>query len=49
MGIICYVSNKNVSSIRFGGIGLGAAGMMVMVPESQQAEALEIISDLGME
>lgn len=47
--IICYVNNESVSSIRFGGIGMGAASMMVMVPESQQDEALKIISDLGLE
>lgn len=47
--IICYVNNENASGIRFGGIGLGAAGMEVMVPESQADAALQIISELGLQ
>jgi len=46
--IVCYVNNENVSSVRFGGIGMGAAGMMVMVPESQAEKARQLISDLGL-
>jgi len=47
--VVCYVNNENVSSMRFGGLGFGAASMMVMVPESQRDEALQIISELGLE
>ena len=47
--VVCYINNENVSSVRFGGIGFGAAGMMVMVPESQQEKARQIISNLGLE
>lgn len=48
-GIICYVNNENASSVRFGGIGFGAASMMIMVPQTQLEEARRIISDLGLE
>jgi hypothetical protein len=47
--IVCYVNNENGSSVRFGGLGFGAASMMVMVPESQKDQALQIISELGLE
>ena len=47
--IICYVNNENTSGTHFGGIGLGAASMAVMVPESQAEEAIEIIKGLGIE
>lgn len=46
--IICYVNNEIGSSMRFGGVGMGAASMMIMVPESQLDETLRIISDLGL-
>lgn len=47
-GIVCYVNNENASVTRFGGIGFGAAGMAVMVPEDQAGQALQIIADLGL-
>lgn len=47
--ILCYVNNENAAGIRFGGIGLGAAGMDVMVPEGQADAALQIISELGLQ
>ena len=45
--ILCYVDNENMSAIRFGGMAIGAAAMTVMVPESQQEQAHQIISELG--
>lgn len=47
--IVCYINNENASTVRFGGLGFGAASMMVMVPENQRDKALKIISDLGLE
>jgi hypothetical protein len=47
--IICYVNNENTASTHFGGIGLGAASMAVMVPENQAEQAVEIIKGLGIE
>jgi hypothetical protein len=47
--IVCYVNNENVSSMRFGGQGSGAASMMVMVPKSHRDKAMQIISDMGLE
>ena len=46
--VVCYVNNENASSVRFGGLGFGAASMMVMVPESQQDKAYQVISELGL-
>jgi hypothetical protein len=46
--MICYINNENASGIRFGGIGMGAARMTVMVPESQLEKSLQIISELGL-
>lgn len=46
-GIICYVNNENLSGIRFGGMGIGAGSMAVMVPENQAKDAVGIIKELG--
>jgi len=47
--IHCYVNNENFSSIRMSGIGIGMGSMMVMVPDNQAEEAIEIIKELGIE
>lgn len=47
--IVCYVNNEQTAGMRFGGMGIGASAMSVMVPESQAAEAIEIIKELGLE
>ena len=46
-GIVCYVNNENLSGIRFGGIGIGAGSMAVMVPKNQAEDAMEVIKELG--
>ncbi len=45
--ILCYVNNENASTVRFGGIGFGAAGMAVMVPKRHEEKARSIIAALG--
>ena len=46
-GIVCYVNNENLSGMHFGGMGIGAGSMAVMVPENQAEDAMEIIKELG--
>ena len=41
--IICYVNNENFSAIRMGGLGMGAGGMSIMVPDNQAEQAIGII------
>jgi hypothetical protein len=47
--IVCYINNENTAGTHFGGIGLGAASMAVMVPDNQVQEAREILKELGIE
>ena len=42
-GINCFVNNEAVSSMRFGGFGIGAGKMNVMVPRDQAEQAKKII------
>ncbi len=44
-----YIDNETLSSVRFGGIGIAAGGMNVMVPENEVEQARKILADLGIE
>lgn len=45
--IPCYINNETASAVRFGGLGFGAAEMIVMVPKTQIEQAQAIIRELG--
>lgn len=45
----CYVANEMFSSVRMGGVSIGAGNMSVMVPEDQAQLARDIITGLGFE
>ena len=47
--IVCYVNNENISGMRFGGMGIGAGSMAVMVPKDRAEEAIGIIKALGIQ
>lgn len=44
--INCYVNNESTSAMRFGGFGIGAGTMNVMVPRDQAEQAKKIIESL---
>ncbi len=46
-GINCYVNNDIASSVRLGGVSIGAGATRVMVPDDSAAKAREIITGLG--
>lgn len=44
-----YIDNETTSTVRFGGVGIGAGRMTVMVPEGQIDQATQILAALGIE
>ena len=45
----CYVDNETASSVRMGGVGIGAGSTTIMVPRYEAERALDIITGLAIE